>query len=160
VSAAPVSVATVSAATVGAAAPRVSYDYAVLRVVPRPHTGAWVPVGVVVHARTAEFLALRVRDDVPWVAERLARAPGGAGAVDVELLARYLAACEAVCRGDEEAARVGHAVALAPPSERFHWITAPRSDVLQCSPVHSGVCGDPAWALERLFAEYVGERAA
>jgi hypothetical protein len=76
--------------------------------------------------------------------------------VDVELLARYLAACEAVCRGDEAAARAGHAVALAPPSERFHWITAPRSDVIQCSPVHSGVCGDPAAALGRLYAEYVG----
>jgi hypothetical protein len=133
----------------------VSYDYAVLRVVPRPHTSAWVPVGVVVHARTAEFLALAVRSDAAWVAERLARAPGGAAGVDVELLARYLAACEAVCRGDESAARAGHAVALAPPSERFHWITAPRSDVLQCSPVHGGVCADPAAALARLYAEYV-----
>jgi hypothetical protein len=136
-------------------APRVSYDYAVLRVVPRPHTAAWVPVGVVVHARTAEFLALRVRTDARWVAERLARTPGGADAFDVELLTRYLAACEAVCRGDEAAAAAGHAVALAPPSERFHWITAPRSDVIQCSPVHSGVCGEPEAALARLFVEYV-----
>jgi hypothetical protein len=138
--------------------PRVSYDYAVLRVVPRPHLSAWVPVGVVVHARTAEFLALAVRAEAAWVAERLARASGGAGDVhvDVELLARYLAACEAVCRGDDAAARAGHAVALAPPSERFHWITAPRSDVIQCSPVHSGVCDDPGAALARLFAEYVG----
>jgi hypothetical protein len=46
-------------------------------------------------------------------------------------------------------------VALAPPSERFHWLTAPRSDVLQCSPVHAGLTDDPARALESLFAEYV-----
>ncbi len=138
--------------------PRVSYDYAVLRVVPRPHLGAWVPVGVVVHARTAEFLALAVDADAGRVAERLARAQGGAAGVDVELLARYLAACAAVCRGDEAAAAAGHAVALAPPSERFHWITAPRSDVVQCSPVHSGVCDEPGEGLlRRLFLEYVGE---
>ncbi len=136
---------------------RVSYDYAVLRVVPRPHLGAWVPVGVVVHARTAEFLALAVDADAGRVAGRLARAPGGAAGVDVELLARYLAACAAVCRGDAAAAAAGHAVALAPPSERFHWITAPRSDVVQCSPVHSGVCAEPDAMLRRLFLEYVGE---
>ena len=46
-------------------------------------------------------------------------------------------------------------VALAPPSERFHWLTAPRSDVLQSSPVHAGLADDPARALEALFAEYV-----
>ena len=98
-----------------------------------------------------------MRADAAWVAERLARAPGGAAGVDVELVARYLAACEAVCRGDDAAARAGHAVALAPPSERFHWITAPRSDVIQCSAVHSGVSAEPEATLERLFGEYVGE---
>ncbi|HZF67163.1 MAG TPA: DUF3037 domain-containing protein [Gemmatirosa sp.] len=123
---------------------RIAYDFAVLRVAPHPHLGAWAPVGVVVHARTAEFLRLRVLDDETALA---ARAPD----VDVALLVRYLRACEAVCRGDAEAG----AVALAPPSERFHWLTAPRSDVLHCSPVHAGLCDDPARALDRLYAEYV-----
>ena len=45
--------------------------------------------------------------------------------------------------------------ALAPPSERFHWLTAPRSDVLQSSPVHEGICDDPRRALDTLFEEYV-----
>lgn len=130
----------------------IAYDYAVLRAVPHPWVGAAVrstPVGVVVHARTAGFLELAVADDEAWLAARVAGA-------DVALLARYLRACRAVCRG--EAAGAGgwtHAVALAPPSERFHWITAPRSDVLQCAPVHGGVCGDPAAELARLFALYV-----
>ena len=123
---------------------RLAYDFAVLRVVPHPHLGAWAPVGVVVHARTAEFLRLRTLDDAAALA---LRAPG----MDLGLLARYLRACEAVCRGDAAAG----AVALAPPSERFHWITAPRSDVLHCSPVHAGLCDDPAAALDRLFAAYV-----
>ena len=47
-------------------------------------------------------------------------------------------------------------MALAPPSERFHWLTAPRSDVLQSSPVHEGIAADPARALDELFAAHVG----
>jgi hypothetical protein len=125
--------------------PRVDYDFAVLRLVPRVHLGAFVNVGVVVHARTAEFLALRVLGDERALA---ARAPG----VDVELLARYLRSCMAICAGD---ARAGP-MALAPTSERFHWLTAPRSDVLQSSPVHEGVCEDPQRALDELYDAYVG----
>jgi hypothetical protein len=143
----------------GPAPARVSYDYAVLRVVPRPHLGAWIPVGVVVHARAAEFLDLRVRADAAWLDGRLAAALGAAAAAaaDAELLARYLAALAAVCRGDDAAARAGHAVALAPPSERFHWLTAPRSDVIQCSAVHCGVGREPGAALGLLYREYVGD---
>ena len=122
----------------------VDYDFAVLRVVPRVHLGAFVNVGVVVHARTAEFLALRAVTD-----ERLLRAH--VPDVDAELLARYLRSCEAICAGDVTAGPM----ALAPPSERFHWLTAPRSDVLQSSPVHEGICDDPQRALDRLFDEYV-----
>ena len=123
----------------------VDYDFAVLRVVPRVHLGAFVNVGVVVHARTVEFLALRAVTDERILA---AHVPG----VDAELLARYLRSCEAICAGDVSAGPM----ALAPPSERFHWITAPRSDVLQCGPVHEGLCESPAAALDELFAAYVG----
>ncbi|HEX6204126.1 MAG TPA: DUF3037 domain-containing protein, partial [Thermoanaerobaculia bacterium] len=121
------------------------YAFAVLRAVPHPFLGAFVNVGVVLHARTAEFLGARVIDDPAELARRVAD-------VDPRLLARYLAACRAVAAGDEAAGPV----ALAPPSERFHWLTAPRSDVLQSSPVHEGLCDDPAAALDELFAELVG----
>ena len=124
--------------------PRVDYDFAVLRVVPRVHLGAFVNVGVVVHARTLEFLALRVVTDARLLA---AHVPG----VDADLLARYLRSCEAICAGDAAAGPM----ALAPPSERFHWLTAPRSDVLQSSPVHEGIAENPRDALDRLFQEYV-----
>ena len=123
---------------------RVDYDFAVLRVVPRVHLGAFVNVGVVVHARTLEFLALRVVTDERLLAEHI---PG----VDADLLARYLRSCEAICAGDAAAGPM----ALAPPSERFHWLTAPRSDVLQSSPVHEGIAANPRDALDRLFEEYV-----
>jgi hypothetical protein len=128
---------------------RIDYDFAVLRVVPRVHLGAFVNVGVVVHARTAEFLALRVLTDERVLAQRIP-------SVDSALLARYLRSCEAICAGDAAAGPM----ALAPTSERFHWLTAPRSDVLQSSAVHEGVSEDPRAALEALFREYVGGDSA
>ena len=125
----------------------VEYDFAVLRVVPRVHLGAFVNVGVVMHARQAELLAMRVLTDVAELGDRL---PG----VDVELLSRYLRSCEAIAAGDPSAGPV----ALAPPSERFHWLTAPRSDVLQSSPIHEGVCEELGAELGKLYGEYVLDR--
>ena len=71
--------------------------------------------------------------------------------VDAELLSRYLRSVRAICDGDESAGPV----ALTPPSERFHWLTAPRSDVIQASPIHEGVCFDPERELDALFRTYV-----
>jgi hypothetical protein len=122
----------------------VAYDFAVLRVVPHVHTGAFEPVGVIVHARTTEFLGMRVITDRDELAKR-------ARGVDGELLVRYLESCKAICSGDENAGPI----ALAPPSERFHWLTSPRSDVIQCGPVHEGVTNDPAAALDALFRSMV-----
>jgi hypothetical protein len=122
----------------------VSYDFAVLRAVPHPHIGAFVPVGVVLHARTVDYLAMRSLTDME---ELRAHVPD----VDAELLARYLRSVHAICAGDESAGPV----ALTPPSERFHWLTAPRSDVIQTSPVHEGVCVDPERELDALFRTYV-----
>src|SRR5437773_2224972 len=122
----------------------VAYDFAVLHVVPHVYIGAFIPVGIIVHARTTEFLGMRVLTDAGELRAR-------AGEVDVELLARYLESCEAICRGDEAAGPI----ALAPPSERFHWLTSPRSDVIQCGPVHEGLSEDPAAALESLFRSIV-----
>ena len=125
--------------------PMTAYDFAVLRVVPHVHLGEFVPVGVLLHARQAGFMALLALTSETTLRDRL---PG----VDTGLLARYLRAMERVASGDVQ----GGPVALAPTSERFHWLTAPRSDVLQSSPVHEGVCeGDPERMLARLFAQYV-----
>ena len=119
------------------------YAFAVLRAVPHVQLGSFVNVGVVVHSPTADFLQMRVLSDVAALRQRLPD-------LDVELLARYLEACRAVCAGEDAAGPL----ALAAPSERFHWLTAPRSDVLQSSPVHEGV-GDPATELDRLFEFYI-----
>jgi hypothetical protein len=125
----------------------IQYDFAFVRVVPHPYLGAFQNVGILLHARTEEFLGLRVVSDP---AELRRRAPE----VDQELLLRYLEGCRLVCAGDP----AGGAVALLPPSERFHWLTAPRSDVLQSSPIHEGLCLDPAEELEALFRACVETR--
>jgi hypothetical protein len=67
----------------------VSYDFAVLRVVPHVYTGAFAPIGVIVHARTTEFLGMRVVTDRKELATRAAD-------VDVDLLIKYLTSCEAI----------------------------------------------------------------
>lgn len=123
----------------------IDYDFAVIRAVPHVHLEAHVNVGVVVHARTEDFLRARVVTDP----ERLAEAVPG---TDPEVLSRYLTTHQGVAAGDE---RCGP-IALAPPSERFHWLTAPRSDVIQCSEVHSGRSRDLQATVEALFKEYVG----
>ena len=126
----------------------IAYDFAVLRAVPHVHLGAFVPVGVVLHARTAGYLGMRTLTGLDVLKARVPE-------VDHELLVRYLASCCAVAAGDPTAGPV----ALAPPSERFHWLTAPRSDVLQSSPVHAGLTDDPARALDDLFTTYVAGAA-
>lgn len=122
----------------------ISYNFAVLRVVPHVHTGVFVPVGVVLHARTAEFLGVRVITDARELSRR-------AGDADVELLVKYLESCKSIGEGESSAGPI----ALAPPSERFHWLTAPRSDVIQSGPVHEGLCQDPDQTLGELFAALV-----
>lgn len=124
---------------------RIPYSFALLRVVPHPHTGAFVHVGVVLQSRPAEFVGLRA---VTEVARLRQMAPDA----DVELLARYLRSCEAIAAGEEWAGEI----ALLSAPERFHWLTAPRSDVIQSSPVHNGLTGDPAATLRELFETYVG----
>ena len=121
-----------------------TYHFAVLRVVSHPHRGEAVNVGVIVHARTMEFLAMRAIMDAGTLR---ALAPD----VDAELMARYLECLDAITRGDASAGPV----ALVPTSERFHWLTAPRSDVIQSSPVHEGLTDAPARVLEELFATLV-----
>jgi hypothetical protein len=123
---------------------RIAYNFAVVRVVPRVHVGTFANVGVLVHARTASFLGVRLLTEPSELAPLVRVA-------DAELLARYLRSLRGICEGRAEFGPV----ALAPPSERFHWLTAPRSDILQSSPIHGGVCDDPARVLEELHAEFV-----
>ena len=117
----------------------VAYDYALVRVVPRVVAGDGEAVGVVLQARQARFLEVRF---VASAGDLAGRWP----ALDADLLGRYTAAFAAVVGGGVAAAPLG----LLPPSERFHWLTATRSTVLQTSPVRTGLTDDPAATLDAI----------
>jgi hypothetical protein len=123
-----------------------AYEYAVVRVVPRVERAEFVNAGVLLHCRGADFLGARVRlDEAPVLAL--------ASDTDLPAVRKELAAYERVCRGGDRGA-----AGLTSPSERFRWLVAPRSTVVQPSPVHTGLTDDPAAELERLFAALVPER--
>lgn len=120
------------------------YSYAIVRVVPRVERGEFVNVGVILFAREAGYLAACVELDA-------ARLRALAPAADVAAIARHLEAFSAICAGRAE----GGPVAGLPAAERFHWLTAPRSTMIQTSPVHGGTTSDPAATLEELLAAFV-----
>ena len=126
-----------------AAAPD-QFAYAVLRVVPRVERGEQFNAGVVLFCRRRRFLAARVELDERRLA---ALAPG----VDPEAVRAHLDALVRIAAGDP----AGGPVAALEPSERFGWLVAPSSTIIQPSPVHTGVCDDPQAMLDRLFAELV-----
>lgn len=123
------------------------FEYAVVRVVPRVEREEFVNVGVVLFARSAGFLGCEITLD----RERL-RVLAGEGRLDLEAIEAHLQAMRDVCGG----ATAGGPIAALPPSERFHWLVAPRSTAIQISPVHGGVTDDPPASLQRLFEALVG----
>lgn len=127
---------------------REPFDYAVVRVVPHVEREEFVNVGVVLHAPTSRFLACALGDADPAVLVRLrALAPD----LDLAAVTRHLGAFRAVCNGEPTAGPIG----TLPPSERFHWLVAPRSTIVQTSAVHGGVAADPRAALADLYGHLV-----
>ncbi len=123
---------------------RLPFEYAVLRAVPRVDRGECVNVGVVLYCQGAEYLRVLVHLDEA----RLRAIDRG---VDVDLVRAALAGVEAVCAGDPAAGPA----ASGSRRERFGWLTAPRSTVVQAGPVHSGVTLDPDAHLHRLLDRLV-----
>lgn len=126
------------------AADRYGFEYAALRAVPRVDRGDAVNVGVIVYCRTLEFLAAGVRVDP---ARLLALDP----AADVAGIGAAIEAYACVCRGGADAGAAGQ----ASPGQRFRWLTAPRSTVVQPGPVHLGLTADPVADLDRLVAALI-----
>ncbi len=121
-----------------------AFDYALVRIVPRVERQEFLNAGVVLFCLEQRFLAAKVA--LPQ--ERLrALWP----ALDLPTIEAHLRSMELICRGESD----GGPIAKLSQRERFHWIVAPRSTVLQLSPVHSGLCEDPAATLDRLMQELV-----
>ena len=125
-----------------------SYDYAVIRVVPRVEREEFVNVGIIVACQDSDFLDARIELDE---ARLLALDP----AIDLTTVREHLASIPRICAGGSAAGALGR----LSRRERFDWLTAPRSTLIQTSAVHSGRCGDPFAVLEHLMQTMVRHRA-
>jgi hypothetical protein len=125
-----------------------TYDYAIVRVVPRVDRGEQLNVGVILSCADSDFLEARIELDP---ARLLALDPS----LDLEAVRSALAVIPAICRGGAGAGPIG----ALPARGRFRWLVSPRSTVVQTSPVHTGRTHDPSAALEHLVETMVRTRA-
>jgi len=119
------------------------FEYALIRVVPRVERGEWLNAGVIVYAKAYRYLRTRIAlDDL----RLLALAPG----TDLDAVRAGLRAFERACAEGP--------LAQQPLGDRFRWLTAPRSTMVQPGPVHSGLTADPAAELDKIFTANVTNR--
>ena len=120
------------------------FEYALLRVVPRVERGEFINAGVVLYCQEKRFLEAAIDLD-----------PGRLRALDPRLdpeaVRAHLEAAHRVCAGGPGAGPIG----LLPPVQRFGWLVAPRSTIVQPSPVHTGLAEDPRFALDHLLETMV-----
>jgi hypothetical protein len=117
-----------------------TYDYAIVRVVPRVERGEFLNAGIIVSCDIERVLAARIElDESALLALH--------GQVDLEMVRKTLATIPLICAGGEGGGDIGRLT----PRERFHWLVAPRSTIVQTSPVHTGQCADLQGALTHLM---------
>ena len=117
-----------------------TYDYAIIRVVPRVERGEMINVGVVLSCPAGDYLDAGVEVDEP-------RRRALDAKQDIDAIRAHLASIPAICRGGADAGPIGS----LPQRNRFHWLVSPRSTIIQMSPVHTGRTGNPAAALDKLM---------
>ncbi|PSN15278.1 DUF3037 domain-containing protein [filamentous cyanobacterium CCT1] len=123
---------------------RVTYDYAIIRVVPKVEREEFVNVGVIVSCATHNFLEAQIELNPQRL---LALDP----TLDLETVAGHLDTIPIICAGDTQAGPIGQ----LPQRERFDWLVAPRSTIIQTSRVHTGLCSDLPAVIEHLLATMV-----
>lgn len=123
------------------------YDYAIVRVVPRVEREEFINAGVILSCQRSGFLQAAMALDE---ARLLALDPQA----DIDTVHRHLAAIVAICAGEEGCGPI----ARLPFRQRFHWLTARRSAIIQTSPVHTGRCTDAAAALDHIMDRMVRPR--
>jgi hypothetical protein len=121
-----------------------SFDYAILRIVPRVERQEFINAGVIIFCLEKRYLAARIRFDRE-------RAKALWPDLDLALVEKHLHAAELICSGDSSAGPI----ASLSQRERFHWLTAPRSTIIQPSPVHTGVCDETGNLLDRLEKQFL-----
>ena len=123
------------------------YEYAIIHVVPKVERGEFINVGVIIFCPAKGFLEARIELNP----QRLTALDATLSIENMETLQDHLAAIPSVCAGGKQAGPIGQ----LPQRERFRWLTAPRSTIIQTSPVHTGLCQDPAVVLEHLLGTVV-----
>ncbi|WMI64577.1 DUF3037 domain-containing protein [Aestuariibaculum sp. YM273] len=123
---------------------RIKFEYAIIRLVPKVERGEFFNIGAIVYAKQKKFLGVKYYVDN-------SKLKAFCKDVDVGLINKYLEAWKLVCEGKSAGGRIG---ALELP-DRFHWLTASRSTIIQSSEVHSGLCKDPEQTLEEIFEKFV-----
>lgn len=121
-----------------------SFDYAVIRVVPRVEREEFVNAGVLLFCLERDFLQARVEVDEPRLRALWPE-------IDVDLVRQHLEAIPKICAGSPD----GGPIARLSLRERFHWLVSPRSTIIQVSPVHAGLCESPLQELDELFDQVV-----
>jgi hypothetical protein len=121
-----------------------SFDYAVLRVVPRVERQEFINAAVVAFCPEKRYLDARIHLDVLRLQALWPEA-------DADLIRQHLEAVRRICAGDLAAGPI----ARLSQRERFHWLVSPRSTIIQPSPVHTGVCDDTEDMLDRLAKQFL-----
>jgi hypothetical protein len=117
-----------------------SYDYAIVRVVPRVEREEFLNVGVIVSCQEKDFLDARIElDEI--------RLKAFDPTIDMESIRTNVASIPLICAGGPDAGPIGQ----LKKRERFHWLVAPRSTIIQVSAVHSGRCKNPKDVIEHLL---------
>ncbi|HEY1897151.1 MAG TPA: DUF3037 domain-containing protein [Terracidiphilus sp.] len=121
-----------------------TFDYAILRVVPRVDREEFINAGVVVFCLEKRYLEARILLNTDRLKALWPK-------VDVDLVREHLGAIPRICAGDP----AGGPITKLSQRERFHWLTAPRSTIIQPSPVHTGVCDATDGVLDRLATQFL-----
>lgn len=123
---------------------RVTYEYAIIRVVPKVEREEFFNVGVLLFSKRKKFLGVKYHIDPKKLTAFTEE-------IDIDMLNNHLKAWELVCKGAPEGGTIGQFEI----SDRFRWLAAARSTIIQSSKTHSGLCTDPQAELEELFHSFV-----
>jgi hypothetical protein len=121
-----------------------SFDYTVIRVVPRVERQEFINAAVVLFCPEMRFLAAHIHLDEQRLKALWAN-------VDVDVVRGHLEAVSLICAGDASAGPI----ASLSQRERFHWLSSPRSTIIQPSPVHTGICDEPGHVMKRLTKQFL-----
>ncbi len=123
---------------------RVTYEFAVIRVVPQVEREEFINVGVLLYSKRKKYLGIKYKIDVD-------RLKAFSDQIDLEVVQDYLEAWKSICEGGTK----GGAIGQFEMGSRFRWLSASKSTIIQCSKTHPGLCRDPKKALEQNFKRYV-----